>query len=641
MLGKLCVLRNGRPVELPPSRKVRALLGYLAVADNPVGRSRLCEIMGDLPSDPRAELRWYLSKIRAVLDGPGRRRVVTDGDMVSLDLDGAAVDAVEIERAALTGLENTPTPELRRLAPLFAGDFLEGFDLNRSPQLDHWLTTQRSHFRDRHAQVLAGLIGRLPADGAEARALAERWVILAPFEPPAHRALMSALPPAAAERHLAAAVRLFEAEGMDPAPLRAARRAVRAAPAAVPATELPTRTDPAPQGYRASLAVMPFRESEAADGQAQLGAGLTRDIIARLAKLRALFVIAYGSVSALAERGLEPAEAARILNVDYLACGAVLRRGDRIRIDVEMAETRSARLLWAETYDAAVTDPFEVFDRIGDSIVQAIASEVETVEKNRAVLKPPNSLNAWEAFHRGLWHMYRFTRADNAEAQEFFRRSIAADPTFSRAHAGLSFTHWQNAFQNWQDRTRETDLAIEAAGCSLMADDHDPGAHWAMGRALWLRRDEAPAVGELEQAVRLSPNFAQGHYALSFVNAQTGDAEAAIGSADLSGRLSPFDPMLFAIHGARAMAHVRLGRFEQAADSALQATARPNAHALIHMIAAFCLVLAGRTDEAGAVAATLRRAHPGYRIDEFLHAFRFPADIEQLYRRAAVRLQLD
>ena len=64
---------------------------------------------------------------------------------------------------------------------------------------------------------------------------------------------------------------------------------------------------------------------------------------------------------------------------------------------------------------------------------------------------------------------------------------LKADPTFSRAYSGLSFTHWQNAFQGWASGRAETDLAFDAAGRALMADDHDPSAHWAMGRALWLQ----------------------------------------------------------------------------------------------------------------------------------------------------------
>ena len=114
--------------------------------------------------------------------------------------------------------------------------------------------------------------------------------------------------------------------------------------------------------------------------------------------------------------------------------------------------------------------------------------------------------------------MYRFSKPDNDRARHFFEMAVRLDPTFARAHAGLSFTHFQNAFQGWAKREPEIDRAFEAAGQSLMADDRDPAAHWAMGRALWLRGQHDQSVAELEQAIDLSPNFALAHYTLAFVH---------------------------------------------------------------------------------------------------------------------------
>src|SRR5690606_38872814 len=118
-----------------------------------------------------------------------------------------------------------------------------------------------------------------------------------------------------------------------------------------------------------------------------------------------------------------------------------------------------------------------------------------------------------------LWHMYRFNRADNEQARRFFETAVRLDPTFARAYAGLSFTHFQNAFQGWAAREPEAGRALETAGQSLMADDRDPAAHWAMGRALWLHGREDRAVVELTRTIDLSPNFALGHYTLAFVHA--------------------------------------------------------------------------------------------------------------------------
>jgi TolB-like protein len=371
-----------------------------------------------------------------------------------------------------------------------------------------------------------------------------------------------------------------------------------------------------------------------------LAAGLTHDVITRLARLRHFFVIAEGSVFALADRRLGPIEAARRLEVDYFAGGRLRRRGERIVVAVELVETRSGRLLWSETFDRGLGDFFLVLHEIGDSIVSSIAAEIETVERNCALLKQPESLNAWEAYHRGLWHAYRFTREENATAQHFFEMAVKLDPTFARAHAGLSFTHWQNAFQDWEDRARESDRAYESAGQSLIVDDRDPVAHWAMGRALWLRGRNDESLVELGSSVDLSPNFALGHYALSFVHAQSGDPKAAIAASDQSRRLSPFDPLLFGMLGTRAIALARLGAYDEAADWALKAAARPNAHANILAIAAHCLALAGRIEEARAFATEIRKTRPHYHADEFLSTFHFSPDTAMLFRKSGKRLGL-
>ncbi len=506
--------------------------------------------------------------------------------------------------------------------------------------------------------MLEHLVAGLPAESEERFASLAKWLQLAPFDRRAHALLLGALGQSAqvreGEEHLAAAGRAFEAEGLDWRSLRDAWRDARAQPAtaaaapappppAVPAWPAP-HDPPAIGPHRASIAVMPFIDRSA---HAHAGArggpadGLAHDIITRLAKLRSLFVIAQGTVFALDQRRIGPEEAGRTLNVDYVVSGSLRRDAQRIAVDVELAETRTARIVWAHTFDHALDDAFLALDEIGNRIVASIDSEIEMAERNRAVLKAPTSLDAWEAHHRGLWHMYRFNRADNEQARHFFEMAVRLDPTFARAHAGLSFTHWQNAFQHWGEREPETDRAYAAAGQSLIADDRDPAAHWAMGRALWLRGRQEQSLVELECAVDLSPNFALGHYTLAFVHSQSGDPEAAIASSDHSRHLSPFDPLLFGMLGARAMALVRLGRFEEAADWAVKAAARPNAHAHILAIAALCLTMAGRLPEAQGFVVVLRKAVPRYRIDDFLAAFSFSADAQPLFRQAARRIGID
>jgi DNA-binding SARP family transcriptional activator len=633
LLGPFAITRNGAALELPASRKVRALFAYLALAPRPLTRGQLCDLLWDVPNDPRGELRWCLSKIRKLVDEPGRRRVDAEDDAIRLDLSDCAVDALEIARAAQEGLESLPAERLRELTERVGGEFLEGLELDASPAFAAWLAGQRRRFRGCHTALLEHLVRG--ARGEDVFPQLEKWLELAPFDRRAHEALFAALAKEGrvgeAEEHLDQTARRFEAEGFDPAPLRDAWRTTRAHAR----SEAPT-PEPAPgPARRASVAVLAFSEAGGPGGAAD---GLTHDVITRLAKLRSLFVIAEGSVFALRDRRVAPEEAARMLDVDYAVSGSLRRLGRRFRVTAELTETRSARVVWAEEFDLEGDEAFGAIDEIGNRIVASVASEIETTERNRAILRPPSSLDAWEAHHRGLWHMYRFNREDNTRALHFFEAAVQLDPTFSRAHAGISFTHFQNAFQGWTERQPEIERAYAAANQSLLADDRDPAAHCAMGRALWLRGSQDSAVAELETSIELSPNFATGHYALAFVHSQAGDARAAIEYSDHSRVLSPFDPLLFAMLGARAMALARLGRAEEAAEWAVRAAARPNAHEHVLGIATYCLALAGRLDEARAQLALIRRTRPRYGIEDFLSAMHFSAEGSHLFRKAAAGL---
>ncbi|MBX3607890.1 MAG: transcriptional regulator [Piscinibacter sp.] len=650
LFGSLAVERDGTPLPLPPSRKVRALIAYLALAGRAVPRSRLCELLWDLPNDPRGELRWCLSKARAVLDSPGRPRVITEGESVRLDLADTGVDALDMLEADLTTLRAAGPDGLRQLAAQHGGDLLQDLAIERSAPFSAWLTAQRRRFRERRAALLEALADSLPPGSDEALATLEEWLQLAPFELRAHARLFDALARRGrlreGDEHLAATARQFEAEGQDWAPVGIAWRAAkgrRAATAPQPLLQ-PATPAPAPEAApgptrRASIAVMPFADHSREPGaRGGLADGLAHDVITRLAKLRSLFVIAQGTMFALDARQLGAEEAGRALDVDYLASGSLRRADGQVSVTVQLTDARGARLVWADTFSSPLQDTFAVLDEIGNRIVASLAQQIEVSERNRAVLKAPNSLDAWEAHHRGLWHMVRFNREDNVQAHRFFSTAVQLDPTFARPYAGLSFTHFQNAFLGWGDRTQEIELAYRIAAQGLLADDRDPAAHWAMGRALWLRGQLDASLGELQTSVALSPNYALGHYTLAFVEAQSGDPRAAIRAADHSRDLSPFDPLLFAMLATRALALMRLGRHDEAADWAVRAAARPNAHAHILGIAAHCLALADRLGEARQMAGALQRAQPGYGLDEFLASFRFGDDATGLLRQAAGRI---
>ena len=652
LLGTLQLSRGGDVLKLPSSRKVRALLGYLVLASRPVTRSQVCELLWDVPNDPRGELRWCLSKIRGLIDEPGRKRIIADGSTIRIDLSDCVVDTLEVTQAPEHGIQKLGVDRQKHLAALFAGDVLENLEIARSPMFDAWIVAERRRFRGIQTVLLENLARALPHDAAAP--YIDEWLRLSPFDTCAHELLLSALARhgriAEGEAHLAAAVKLFEGDGLDSGALRVCWQRARADAAQTPvrtgeASELISASlteirrfspDTPAAARRASIAVMPLvdRSSET-DKRGGIADALAHDVTTRLAKLRSMFVIAQGTTFALRDRSIGPEEAGRILNVDYVVSGSVRRAPRKLVVTAELIETRTARIVWSDQFEESRDDALLVLDEIGNRIVASIAHEIEMLERNRAILKPPNSLDAWEAHHRGLWHMYRFNKTDNERARQFFAQAVELDPTFARAYAGLSFSHFQNAFLGWKKPALEIDRAFDAAGKSLMVDDRDPAAHWAMGRAMWLRGNQDQAIVELERAVELSPNYATAHYTLAFVHSQSGDPAAAISFSDHSRLLSPFDPMLFAMLGARALALARLGQHDAAADWAVKAAARPNAHQHIMAIAAITLGLAGRFDEAKAYRQKIGERVDNYTVADFLAAFRYSEDAASLFIRGA------
>lgn len=675
LLGRTAVCRDGIELPVPASRKCRALLGYLALATRPVSRLTLCDLLWDAPNDPRGELRWALSKLRVLLDEPGRIRLMSGAAGVEVDLSDSRVDALQVRDALQAGIGGMDRAQLRKLADCFTGEFLEDAEVDRQPGFSGWLIAHRRRFRASEIAVLEALVRTADQTAAEVFDDLDRWLLLAPLDIAAHAALFRVLARHGriheGEEHLEEAVKSFEAEGLDSVTLRrlwlAARETGAGAasnPAAVSAvapmaaaalsrqpngdiqtavyeeTAVFGKTTADATSGRASIAVMPFTDRSPGAASGGLAEGLAHDVITRLAKLRMMFVIAHGSVFALNARRVGPEEAGRMLNVDYVASGTLARRGDRMLVSSELVETRSARIIWNDTFEYHITDALIALDDIGNSLVASIAHEIEVAEINRAVLRAPDSVDAWEAYHRALWHMYRFTAKDNEEAQNLLRKATQSDPTFSRAYSALSFTHFQNAFlHRISSRATEIDLAYAAAGQSIIADEQDPSSHWAMGRALWLRGQHEDAIAALQRSVELCPNFAPGHYALGFVNCQSGDPAAAIHSADFSRALSPFDPLLFAMFSTRALGHLRLGEPEAAAAWALKGSARPNSHAHTQTIAAHCLAVAGRTAEARALMQHIRRLNPQYRLDDFLTSFHFAPDAAALLRQGAKILE--
>lgn len=374
-------------------------------------------------------------------------------------------------------------------------------------------------------------------------------------------------------------------------------------------------------GGRPSVAVLPFTRLGAPEPHAGLEDAIPHEVILALSRLRWLFVIARGSCFQFRGPDVDTARAGHLLGARYCLTGTLETYGRTLAIGVELCDTTTGAAIWGDHYTATLDDAQALRAEIARGIVGALETQIQLNEALIAQSRPAENLDAWQAFHLGLKHVHHYTRTGNAAAQALFLRATELEPGFARAHAGLSYAHFQNAFMRYlPDRPAEVAAAFRAAERGLELDPLDPFANFNMGRGFWLRKDLDHALPWLERATIISPNYAQGIYSRAMTDLLAGRPDLGFHSVDLAMELSPLDPLLYAMRGVKALARVAQGDFTQAAFWADAAVRTPGAHVIIEMIALVCHTLAGDDAMARHWARQVRRHKPGATQDYFFEA---------------------
>jgi DNA-binding SARP family transcriptional activator/pimeloyl-ACP methyl ester carboxylesterase len=193
LLGELAVFRNGNLVPLPPSKKTRALLAYLLLKGGKHRRDHLCDIFWKVPDDPRASLRWSLSKLRALVDDDQCKRLVADKEHVSIDCSALGVDYLDIKSLISPGLEEMDVDELEKLAERFAGPLLQNGNLRDQPEYENWRTIMQEEARGYLCSCLEALIAACSEDAERQIRHLRTFVNIDPLNEEAHVKLVQLL----------------------------------------------------------------------------------------------------------------------------------------------------------------------------------------------------------------------------------------------------------------------------------------------------------------------------------------------------------------------------------------------------------------------------------------------------------------
>jgi TolB-like protein/DNA-binding SARP family transcriptional activator len=413
-LGEIEVVRGGESVTLPPSRKARALLAYLAVTRRAHRRDRLCSMFWDIVDDPRGALRSSLSVLRPIVNGPQRRRIVAEHDSVRFDGSDVQIDLLAVRRALTPGVNGASTEELERAAASFRGEFAEGLDLSNCPDFRAWCMAEREEVRRLQVLILKTLIERHATAPEAALPHARALVGVDAAEASAHITFLRLLVASGRQREAKdqreVSLRLLGETSADAA--RELDRAWRSivgrpvasdhtrAPSPAESGELPKRisvTVEAPRGKgaeqqaepekvapaepytqrvadsaRRHIAVLPFINMSGDAGQEYFADGITEDIITDLSRVSALLVVPRNSACKYKGKTAEIGEIVQKLNVRHILQGSVRKEAGRMRINVQLIDGTTGDHLWAERFDRDVSGIFALHDDISKNVVAAL-----------------------------------------------------------------------------------------------------------------------------------------------------------------------------------------------------------------------------------------------------------------------------
>jgi adenylate cyclase len=368
-----------------------------------------------------------------------------------------------------------------------------------------------------------------------------------------------------------------------------------------------SRTPPAFDNRRA-IAVLPFANFSGDPEQEFFADGITEDIISMLAGWRAFPVIARASTFTYKGKAVDIKKVGEELGVGYVLEGSVRKSGRRVRVTMQLIQADTNHHIIAEKYDRDLTDLFELQDEITHAIAGAIEPELLKFERDRIAERPPRSEDAYELYQRGLFHHYRQTKADNIEAQAYFRRALAIDGQYPQATAALSIARSAAAQTGWaEDANASFEDAYDLARQAITLDPRYPNAHFALGLAcMWTRRSER-GIAAFEEAIKLNPSFAAAYVLLGQMYLYGGRPEETIEHAEKGIRLSPSDPRLFIWLPALAGAHYQMQHYEQAVEIGRRSwTLNRNWHSGLRYVVAGLAEL-GRIEEAQAPLTELKR----------------------------------
>jgi adenylate cyclase len=398
---------------------------------------------------------------------------------------------------------------------------------------------------------------------------------------------------------------------------------------------------PLPLPDKPSIAVLPFQNMSDDPGQEYFADGMVEEIITALSRNKLLFVVARNSSFTFKGKAVDIKQVARDLGVRYVLEGSVRKSGNRIRITGQLIDAASGAHLWADRFDGALEDVFDLQDRVASSVVGAINPSVIRAEIERVNRKPPSSLDAYDYWLRGLAAARLFTKEGNDQAIALYEQAIKLDPQFALARANLGTALLDRTVYGWSnDPAASASRSVECARTALALGTSDPLVLSHVAICLMFCGGEVEFAHSLfEETIRLDPNRMFAWIWGGWAKLLLGDHHAAIKYAERAQRLSPIDPSVMFAEHVLAMANFFLGNYEDGLKFAVSFGRRNPNHLACLRVQIVCNVHLGNIEAAKTLWRELAVRCPSERVSDVPKPYRFPARPEDVAKyQEALRL---
>jgi TolB-like protein len=616
--------RPGGEDILPTSKKTRALLAYLCFSEGArLPRGHLAGLIWETAAERQARdnLRHSLAELERV----GAWKIESNLETVRLDTTHCWIDAFE-----------TPGDSEILLRDLYGGI---------SNEFDRWLLRERSRFENRWQVRLETKLH----DAEEQNALPDLRINAArellnfiPNHESAVRSLMIAFadrgdPLLAIREYERFRILIGKDEMLPAAKTVALYESIRRGPVgnafrnrqadeikAAATTDggvfslITTGRGDGPPAHP-SIAVLPLRNLSGDVVHDYIAEGLVEDLSEGLARVPTVSVISRYSAAAFRHQERPPQEIGDALGVQYVLSGSIRVVGDDLRLNMELADTRTGMAIWHNRYDEKAFDLLELQHRLAEAVARSVAPRIHHTELNRVHIKRPDDYDAYDLFLRAQENMHSPSRETFEAAGALFRAAIERERHYATAMAWFAHWHVLRVGQGWSsDPAEDTARAEHFARHAVECDGNEPMALAIQGHiAGYLHRDFDLARARFDLALRINPNSSRAWLWSSYRHAWVGEGPDAVTNVNKAMALSPYDPLESAYSGAASVAYLANQQYNRAIEFALRCIGENRGYTTAYKALVLGLSLAGREKEAKTPVNQLLTLEPNFSVEKF------------------------